>query len=60
MVFDEITYNVFFKNILSVKYIKNINKNIFNNFLITVPTPYFFQILLSLVPILKSENASVL
>ena len=32
------------KNIfLLLKYIENINKNIFNNFLIAAPAPYFFK-----------------
>ena len=31
------------KIFLPMKYIKNINKNIFNNFLIATPAPYFFK-----------------
>ena len=31
------------KIFLPMKYIENINKNIFNNFLIATPAPYFFK-----------------
>ena len=53
--------NVFFKNILIVKiYIENINKNIFNNFLVAAPTSYFLKKLLSPAPAPKSGNAPML
>ena len=56
--------NVFFKNILIVKiYIENINKNIFNNFLIAESRhshTLLFQKLLNPAPAPKSRNAPVL
>ena len=52
---------MFFKNILIVKVYRELNKNIFNNFLIAAPhRTLLFQKLPSLAPTLAPESGNAL